>query len=183
MRSVTIARASASCVLPAHFQLVAACNPCPCGWYRSGVRDCRCDSGAILRYRRKLSGPLLDRIDLRVEVSPVRWNDLQKPDPASARSTEIRTRVELARECQTRRGFRSNAEIPDAHLDLAVQASAGALQLLGRAVDRLGISARGARRALRVARTIADLAEEERVTTSALAEALGYRSETANEGH
>ena len=183
MHYVTIARASASYVLPAHFQLVAACNPCPCGWYRSGVRDCRCDTGAIVRYRRKLSGPLLDRIDLRVEVSPVRWNDLKRPDPASARSTEVRARVALAREIQNRRGFRSNAEIPDARLDLAVRASVGALQLLGRAVDRLGISARGARRALRVARTIADLAAEDRVTAAALAEALGYRSETANDGH
>ena len=182
-RCVTLARASVSCVLPANFQFVAACNPCPCGWYRSGVRDCRCDTGAIVRYRRKLSGPLLDRIDLRVELSPVRWSDLQEPDPVVVPSTEIRARVASARKRQTRRGFRSNAEIPDTRLDLTVQASADALRLLGRAVDRLGISARGARRTLRVARTIADLAHEERVTTTALAEALAYRSEAADEGH
>ena len=183
MRCVTLARASHSCVLPANFQLVAACNPCPCGWYRSGVRDCRCDTGAIFRYRQKLSGPLLDRIDLRVELPPVRWNDLQRPDPAVVPSSEIRARVASARERQARRGFRSNAEIPDTRLDPTVQASADALRLLGRAVDRLGISARGARRTLRVARTIADLAYEERVTTAALAEALTYRSEAADEGH
>jgi len=109
------------------------------------------------------------------------WRDLGEFNNASPRSSEVRARVESARKIQRDRGYRSNAEIPDARLNQEARASASTQRLLGRAVDNLGLSARGARRALRVALTIADLSQEECVTPAALAEALGYRNETKAE--
>jgi magnesium chelatase family protein len=176
---IVIARAKTSCVFPAHFQLVAASNPCPCGWRGSGVRDCRCDDGATARYTNRISGPLLDRIDLHVSVAPVAWSQIDEParGPSSA---ELRARVNACRTLQQSRsggeGFRTNAEIPDEALDRVVRATADARRLLGAAVERMGLSARAARRLLRVARTIADLAQEEETGPRALAEALSYRA-------
>jgi magnesium chelatase family protein len=179
-RQVVIARARLTCVFPADFQLVAAANPCPCGWYASGLRDCRCDDRAIARYAARVSGPLLDRIDLPVRVPAPSWQDLDAPG-RGAGSAEVRERVIRARAVQARRGVRAgfltNAGIPDAALDDAVAATPEARALLGRAVERLGLSARGARRTLKVARTIADLAGEPRTGPAALAEALSYRDE------
>ena len=184
-RRVRIARAHYRCDLPAAFQLIAACNPCPCGWYRSGQRDCRCDDGAIARYRQKLSGPLLDRIDLHVELRPVPWSDLNTPTPhepgSGERSTALRRRVLAARALQAARGDTSNAAISDENLDMRVAASTGARALLGRAVEGLGLSARAAHRALRVARTCADLAGEERVGVNEMAEAISYRAPSMSE--
>jgi len=174
-RRVVLARAAFRCVLPAHFQLVAACNPCPCGWFRSGVRDCRCDAAAVERYARRVSGPLLDRIDMHVDVPPVRWRDLDARDAAAEDSASVRARVLAARGRQARRGAACNADLPDRRLDAAVDAEPAARALLGRAVDRLQLSARAARRLLRVARTVADLAGERRVGTAAVAEALTWR--------
>ncbi len=173
---VRIARAHHSCVFPASFALVAASNPCPCGWYRSEARDCCCTEHAVAGYRRRISGPLLDRIDLRARVSAVRWRDLERP-ASGADTQEIRARVGRARALQQRRGVTSNAAIPDRQLDELVAATPEARQLLGRAVDSLRLSARSARRMLRVARTIADLAEEQRVGPAAIAEALTHRDE------
>ncbi len=181
-RRVRIARARWSCVFPAHFQLVAAANPCPCGWWGSARRDCRCDEGAVARYAARLSGPLLDRIDIPLSVPALEWRELDAP-AAGATSGEVRRRVESARRLQERRGrgrgFRTNAEIPDALLDAAVDATPEARALLGRAVERLGLSARAARRVLRVARSVADLAGEPRAGPEALAEALDYRTPAA----
>jgi magnesium chelatase family protein len=176
---IVIARAKTSCVFPAHFQLVAASNPCPCGWRGSGVRDCRCDDGATARYTSRISGPLLDRIDLHISVAPVAWSQIDEParGPSSA---ELRARVNACRTIQQSRsegeGFRTNAEIPDEALDRVVRATADARRLLGAAVEGMGLSARAARRLLRVARTIADLAQEEKTGPRALAEALSYRA-------
>ncbi|MCZ6463767.1 MAG: YifB family Mg chelatase-like AAA ATPase [Proteobacteria bacterium] len=176
-RRVRISRARLSCEFPADFILVAAANPCQCGWYRSGKRDCRCDEAAIARYRRRISGPLLDRIDLHVQLSALSWRELDQPAGAIT-SHDVRDRVVAARTHQQRRGVRANAEISDAALDASVRATIEARRLLGRAVDRLQLSARAARRVLRVARTVADLEGEDRVGASALAEALSYRNES-----
>jgi magnesium chelatase family protein len=157
--------------------LIAAANPCPCGWYGSGVRDCRCDDNTIARYRQRVSGPLLDRIDLHVNVPSQSWRDLERPG-AGPGSEVVRERVNKARERQRTRGVRCNAEISDAELDQLVQATPEAIALLGRAVDGFRLSARGARRVLRTARTIADLAEMDCVDAGAIAEALTTRNES-----
>jgi magnesium chelatase family protein len=177
---IALARAGRRLWLPARFQLVAAANPCPCGWYRSGARDCRCDEGAVLRYAAKLSGPLLDRIDLHVPVQPVAWRELDASGGARESSGEVQTRVAAARERQrvrlARVGARTNAEIPLGALEDAVAATGEARALLARAVDRFALSARAAHRALRVARTVADLAGEDRVGSTAMAEAVALRA-------
>lgn len=171
---VRIARANLSCELPAHFQLVAAANPCPCGDHGSPVRDCRCDDAALARYQRRLSGPLIDRIDLRVQVGEVPWSVLRGPAEGPT-SAEVRQRVAFARRRQARRGFATNAVIPDPLLDERVQAEPEGLSLLGRAVERWHLSARAARRVLRVARTVADLEGCETTPAEAIAEALQMR--------
>jgi magnesium chelatase family protein len=175
-RRIVLARARHSCVFPANFQLIAACNPCKCGWHGSGVRDCRCDDEAVARYAARVSGPLLDRVDLHVAIRPVPWHELDAPTNEST-SHAARDRVVAARKRQrTRdRDVRCNAEIPDNRLDACVAATAEARKLLGRAVEQLALSARAARRTLKVARTIADLANEEATGAEAMAEALGYR--------
>ena len=175
-RRVSISRADTHCELPADFQLVAAANPCPCGWLGSGRRDCLCDEGAVARYRSRISGPLLDRFDLQVDVRPVPWAELGSTHPGPPSET-FRARICAARAQQARRADCPNGRLPDERLDEVVRASPEALALLGRAVDRFGLSARAARRSLCVARSIADLAGEESTGAASVAEALGYRGE------
>ena len=171
---VEIARARISCAFPARFQLVAAANPCPCGWRWSEQRDCRCDDGAVVRYAARMSGPLLDRIDLHVSVPAVRWSELAGL-AAGERSVEVRARVEWARKRQRARSHGTNAALPDRDLDALVAASPEATALLGQAAERLALTARSLRRAMRVARTIADLEGERVVAPGHVAEAVGYR--------
>jgi magnesium chelatase family protein len=180
-RRVRLARAAYSCTFPARFQLVGACNPCPCGWYRSGARDCRCNDGALTRYHRRLSGPLLDRIDLQVALRPVAWAELAA-GAAGPTTAELRQCVRDTRRAATARGVACNADIPDEDLEREATASPEARKLLGRAVERLGLSARAARRALRVARTCADLSGAGRIEASAMAEALSYRTYAGEAG-
>jgi len=179
---VQLSRALGRFRFPARFQLIAAANPCPCGFFRSGVRDCRCDDAAIGRYDRHLSGPLLDRIDLHVHARPVSFALLDGQPGVASR--EVAARVVAARRLQARRlagsGWQTNAEIPGDQIQRLAQAHPEARSLLGQAVERLGISARGAHRALRVARSVADLAGEPQIGPPAMAEALGLRFEAAS---
>ena len=178
---VVVARAGGTFCFPADFQLVAAANPCPCGWRLSRWRECRCSDAAVARYGARVSGPLLDRIDLHVGVPAVRWSELDAAGSGPS-SAEVRARVAAARARQLARGspagFRLNADIPDGRLDELVAATPDARSLLGRAVDRLALSARAARRILKVARTLADLGGDASVGPRALAEALAFRGDS-----
>ncbi|MBW2271033.1 MAG: ATP-binding protein, partial [Deltaproteobacteria bacterium] len=139
---------------------------------------CRCDDDAVARYAARISGPLLDRIDLHVALRPVPWRELDAPRGETS-SADVRARVLAARERQAKRsagGWRCNGESPDAAIDAQVDATAEARKLLGRAVEQLALSARAARRTLKVARSIADLADEARTNAAAIAEALTYRA-------
>jgi magnesium chelatase family protein len=177
--TVTIARAAGTHTFPARFTLVASMNPCPCGF--RGVRgsDCRCDDAAVQKYLGKLSGPLLDRIDLHVTVSRVSFDELVQRD-ATEMSAVIRARVEAARTLQTTRFsgrvVATNAAIPAAEVRRFCELDADALALLEGAVTRGTLSARAFDRITRVARTIADLAAAARIARAHVAEALVYRA-------
>ncbi len=173
--SVTIARSSLTLCFPARFMLVAAINPCPCGYFGDPTRECRCTGGIIQRYLSKISGPLLDRIDLHLEVPAVAFKELRTPGGEAESSAAIRERVIRARQHQARRGF-TNAHLPTQALrKLCVLDDAGE-RTLETAVRKLGLSARAHDRILKVARTLADLADSERVQAKHVAEAVQYRS-------
>ena len=176
---VRIARAAGVAAFPASFLLVAAMNPCACGYADSTVRACRCTPLQIIRYRGRLSGPLRDRFDLTVPVRPVPAAVLTGAG-AEETSQEVRGRVAAARARQRRRNSaqpsRTNADLRGARLSRHCALAADGRRLLQRAVTRLGLSARGYDRVRRVARTIADLAGESAVAASHVAEALGYRA-------
>jgi magnesium chelatase family protein len=175
-RTVVLSRAGQSCRFPADFMLACAANPCPCGWYGSDRQDCRCDEQTVERYRQRISGPLLDRIDLHVTVPAQTWSEIGAGRDGET-SAALADRVTSARARQRDRGDACNARIGDRLLDERVRATEPARRLLGRAVDRMALSARAARRVLRVARTIADLDALGEVGAEAVAEALSYRSE------
>ena len=172
---VTVSRAARTAEFPARFQLVAAMNPCPCGWAGDPSARCRCSSDAIRRYRGRISGPLLDRIDLQIEVPRLPPSELRADAPPGESSAEVRARVEAARALQHMRGGITNARMPQALLNTTCVLSAADQALLERAVDTLQLSARSMHRILRVARTIADLAGSESIQTPHLSEAIGYR--------
>ncbi|WJW75655.1 YifB family Mg chelatase-like AAA ATPase [Thiohalobacter sp. IOR34] len=170
--TITISRAARQAEFPARFQLVAAMNPCPCGHLGDPARACRCTPDQVQRYRGRLSGPLLDRIDLQVSVPRQPAERLEGPPGED--SAEVRRRVIQARARQQARGT-TNAQLAGSLLDSACRLAAADHQLLHRAVERLGLSARARHRILRVARTIADLADAERIAASHLSEAIQYR--------
>ena len=172
--SVTLARSNGTLTFPARLMLVGAMNPCPCGFYGDSTRECRCTPGIIQRYLSKVSGPLLDRIDLHIEVPAVPYKELRtKTDGAS--SSQIRERVERAREVQRRRGF-YNSQIPHSQLRALAALDESGERTLEMAVRRMNLSARAHDRILRVARTVADLDSAASVAAKHLAEAVQFRN-------
>jgi len=173
-RSVTIARANMTLAFPASFALIASLNPCPCGFFGDVSKDCRCTGAMIQRYMGKLSGPLLDRIDLHIEVPAVPYKELRGRENGVS-SADMRERVCAARSLQHQRGF-YNAHIPPHALRKLCALDDAGERTLEMAVRRLGLSARAHDRILKVARTIADLDRAGAVSSKHLAEAVQYRS-------
>jgi magnesium chelatase family protein len=172
--SVTIARANMTLCFPSSFMLVAAMNPCPCGFYGDATRECRCTPGIIQRYLGKISGPLLDRIDIHIEVPAVPYKEL-RGDGVSECSADIRARVERTRAVQHARGH-YNSRIPPRLIRKFCALDEAGERTLEMAVRRMGLSARAHDRILKVARTIADLGGSETISAKHLAEAVQYRS-------
>ena len=178
---ITISRAAGSATYPSRFQLVAAMNPCKCGYYGHPTRPCTCSLHAVRQYRSRISGPLLDRIDLCVEMDPISFNELHGVGQSET-SAQLRQQVLAARAVQTRRfaqhgyeGIHCNAQLTAGQVRQVCRLTPGAQQVLRAAYDRLGLSARSHDRLLRVARTIADLAGSALIAEDALLEALQYR--------
>ncbi|KRG71922.1 YifB family Mg chelatase-like AAA ATPase [Pseudoxanthomonas dokdonensis] len=172
---VTVSRAARSADFPARFQLIAAMNPCPCGWAGDASSRCRCTPDNIRRYRGRISGPLLDRIDLHVEVPRLPPEQLRTDAPGGEASAPIRERVIRARALQHDRVGHANAQMSQSELASHCLLTAADQSLLERAIDTLQLSARSMHRILRVARTIADLDQAAGIQTRHLTEALGYR--------
>lgn len=179
-RKVTISRAKVSVDYPANFMLIASMNPCPCGYYNHPEKECVCGPGIVQRYLNKISGPLLDRIDLHVEVTPVKFEEMTS-NRKSESSKSIREKVIIGREVQTER-FKNhpdvfcNAMMPSHMVKEICQINEAGKALLKTAMERLGLSARAYDRILKVSRTIADLSQSNSIKVEHLAEAIQYRS-------
>ena len=173
--TVAVVRAARRSDYPARFQLVAAMNPCPCGWAGDASARCRCTPDAVAAYRGRVSGPLLDRIDLHVPMSRLPPADLRPDAPTGEPSAAVRARVMAARALQLARAGRPNARLTDREAAPHCRLGSRDQALLEQAIERLQLSARAMHRVLRVARTIADLAGSSAIASPHLAEALGYR--------
>ncbi|MCK9617241.1 MAG: YifB family Mg chelatase-like AAA ATPase [Lentimicrobiaceae bacterium] len=179
-REVTISRAKSTVAYPASFMLVAAMNPCPCGYYNHPEKDCVCPPGLVQKYLNKISGPLMDRIDIHVEVVPVPFRELSD-SRASEKSEKIRHRVVAARQIQEQRftdvkGVYCNAHMSSKLLRQVCEINEPSRQILKNAMEKLGLSARAYDRILKVSRTIADLENSPEIQTEHLAEAIHFRS-------
>lgn len=176
---VTIARASTTITYPSNFMMVAAMNPCPCGYLSDPKHECRCTHNQINRYRSKISGPLLDRIDIHIDVPAVPYKDLVK-DSNSEPSEVIRQRVTKSREIQLKRFSRTkihaNSQMNSRHIKQYCKLDDASSALLETAIDKLGLSARAYNRILKIARTIADLEETKDIKLDHISEAIQYRS-------
>ena len=171
---ITISRAARQADFPAQFQLIAAMNPCPCGYLGHFNNKCRCTPDSVARYRAKISGPLLDRIDLHIEVPALKEDELTSAAVAES-SDAIRARVEKARALQLQRQGKANSALGSLEIDKFCQPDNAGLTLLKTAISRLNLSARAYHRILKVARTIADLAGEAAIKSAHIAEAVQYR--------
>jgi magnesium chelatase family protein len=177
---VNIARASMSLTYPANFMLIASMNPCPCGYFNHPTKTCSCPAGAVEKYLNRVSGPLLDRIDLHVEVTPVTHHELDRTSRASE-SNSIRERVLAARAIQKKRyadctNTYTNAQISNRELAIFCPLGANSKALLAAAMEKLNLSARAYHRIIKVSRTIADLAGTPNILPEHIAEAVQYRS-------
>ncbi len=176
---VTISRASGSLTFPANFLLVMAMNPCPCGYFGDPVKPCTCTPSMILRYQSKLSGPLIDRIDIHIDVPRVEYDKLMSMEHGES-SAAIRARVERARARQAERfaglsGLFANSDMGVSEIDKFCGLSKEAKQLIELSVKRMQLSARAYHRVLKLSRTIADLADSDRIEVAHAAEAIQYR--------
>lgn len=178
-RKVTISRINASLTYPCNFMLIASMNPCPCGFYGSKDKQCSCTPQQISRYLGKISGPLLDRIDLQIEVSGVKYEKLNSKEEVESSKT-IKQRVNMARKIQQERyvkyGIYSNSELTPKLTNKYCKLDEKGQSILKNAFEKLGLSARAYGRILKVSRTIADLEQSEEIKASHIAEAIQYRS-------
>lgn len=178
-KKVTISRVNATLTYPANFMLVAAMNPCPCGYYGSKEKECTCTPEAINKYLGKISGPLLDRIDIQIEVMPVKYQKLEENKKIET-SEEIRKRVNKARSIQIKRyknqGIYSNSELTAKLINIHCVLDEPSKKLMENVFDKLKLTARAYHRILKVARTIADLDEQKNIQMKHIAEAIQYRS-------
>jgi len=179
-RKITISRAKYTVEYPCSFMFVASMNPCPCGYYNDPTHHCVCTPGQIQRYMNKISGPLLDRIDIQTEITPVPFKDISRSSPGES-SEHIRARVVKARLIQEERfrgqkGIYCNAQMSERMIHQYAEPDNEGIDMLRMAMERLNLSARAYNRILKVARTIADLEASEKVLTGHLAEAISYRS-------
>ena len=173
---VTISRAARQAEFPANFQLIAAMNPCPCGYFGDKERVCSCSAMQIERYRAKVSGPLLDRIDMHVEVARIPYKDLRKSSKSVENSDTVRKRVTAARKIQLQRNLgQTNAQLGNKDLERVIHISEDNLQMLEGIVEKLKLSARAYHRILKLSRTIADLEHSENVEKHHILEAVSYR--------
>ena len=179
-RKITISRAKYNVEYPSSFMLIASMNPCPCGYYGDPTHNCVCTPGQIQRYMNKISGPLLDRIDIHCEIQAVPFSELSQMQPGEPSST-IRERVIRARKIQEERfknfkGIHCNAMMTEKMLHQYAEPDTASLDMLRMAMEKLKLSARAYSRILKVARTIADLEGSENVQSQHIAEAIGYRN-------
>ena len=177
---ITISRSKYTVEFPCSFMFIASMNPCPCGYYNDPTHKCCCTPGQIQRYMNKISGPLLDRIDIQCEISPAPFKDISKAAPGEASAT-IRQRVIKARDIQaeryrTHKGIHCNAQMTERMIHQYAEPDNTGMDLLRMAMERFSLSARAYSRILKVARTIADLDASDRVQPHHLAEAIGYRN-------
>lgn len=174
--AITISRAARQAEFPARFQLIAAMNPCPCGYLGDPNGSCHCSAEQVQRYRNRISGPLLDRLDLHVNVPRIEFKSLREPSACREASKEVAARVMRAREVQMRRQGGCNAALDNAAVERHCTANGACLGLLERAMQQLGLSARGYHRVLKVARTIADMDGHKQIELGHVSEALALRS-------
>ena len=178
-RKVTISRLNTTITYPCEFMLVASMNPCPCGYYGSEEKQCNCKPEQIKKYMNRISGPLLDRMDIHIEVNKVKYSQLEQKSKNET-SKEIRKRVNRARQIQLERYQKyhifSNSELTPKLIEKFCQLDTESKQILETAFHKLNLSARGYNKILKVARTIADLEECEKIQQKHIAEAIQYRS-------